>query len=89
MMLPFRLRADAPLSLKDVKARLQAVGVDTRPIIAGNFVRHPAAQKMTYRAAEDLSVADELFNRGFMIGCHPTVSSEAMGELLAALRSLA
>lgn len=89
MMLPFRLRADAPFSLKDVKARLQAVGVDTRPIIAGNFVRHPAVQRMAFCAADDLSVADELFDRGFMIGCHPTMSPEATGELLTALRTLA
>ena len=88
MTLPLRLSDDAPVSTDALKKRLEAAGVETRPIIAGNLARHPAALRMRGRRAEVLANCDQLLLRGFMIGCHPTLAPGALETLDAAIASL-
>lgn len=76
---------DAPMSRDAVMAHCESHGVETRPIIAGNLLRHPVMQRIHYRAAESYPVADAVMDRGFMIGCHP----DPEGVVSAALRALA
>jgi len=87
-MLPFRLNADAPLSVGEIKAHFEALNVATRPIIAGNLVRHPAMRNIQHRTAHSLAVADDLLARGFMLGCHPVLEPGALEVLQAAFQSL-
>jgi len=89
MTLPFRLRRDAPVSLAKIKAHFQTAGVDTRPIIAGNLVRHPAISQIKSRSAASLKVSDELLRRGFMIGCHPVLDPGSLETLERTLARLA
>jgi CDP-6-deoxy-D-xylo-4-hexulose-3-dehydrase len=88
MTLPLRLRADAPVGVAAVKAHLESMGVETRPIIAGNLARHPAARSFPIRCADSLAACDDLLARGFMIGCHPVLSAGSRHTLEAALASL-
>jgi CDP-4-dehydro-6-deoxyglucose reductase, E1 len=89
MTFPFRLRADAPASIEQVKAWLETRGVETRPIIAGNLTRHPALARFEHRVVPDLAASNELLQRGFMIGCHPTPAPGTLDTLEQALLSLA
>jgi CDP-6-deoxy-D-xylo-4-hexulose-3-dehydrase len=89
MTLPMRLRADAPVTAEDVKSRLESLGVETRPIIAGNLASHPATRSFTTRRAASLATCDALLGRGFMIGCHPVLAPGALETLELALASLA
>lgn len=87
MMFPMRLRDDAPASRADVVGILESAGVETRPIIAGNLLRHPAFSH--YKA--HTPNADIIHERGLMIGCPPHVSDEgldALGRAMAKLRAL-
>jgi len=43
-------------------------GVETRPIVAGNFTRNPVIKYCPHRIAGDLSVADYIDTNGFFIG---------------------
>jgi CDP-6-deoxy-D-xylo-4-hexulose-3-dehydrase len=88
MTLPFVLRQEAPHALAEVKAKLEANGVETRPIIAGNLTRHPAARHGGLRAAPRLPVADLLLDRGFMIGCPPRPAAASLATLHAAIAAL-
>lgn len=88
MMLPFRVRADAPVEPVEVRRLLEEMGVETRPIIAGNLVRHPAMSHVKHRCAASLAVADEVFERGFMIGCHPHLKLEQLDTLERAFNTL-
>lgn len=88
MTLPLIVDDGAPLSRNEVVARLSKCGVDTRPIIAGNLVRHPATWSTRFKRAASLVVADRVFERGFMIGCHPNVSPESLILLERAFTSL-
>jgi CDP-6-deoxy-D-xylo-4-hexulose-3-dehydrase len=88
MMLPFRLGSDAPVDLENLKSHLEARSIETRPIIAGNLVRHPAAKRFNTRSAASLACCDDLLRRGFMIGCHPILDDQALETLESAFYSL-
>jgi CDP-6-deoxy-D-xylo-4-hexulose-3-dehydrase len=88
MMLPFRLSPDAPVDLGNLKSHLEARSVETRPIIAGNLARHPAAQRFQIRSATSLIGCDDLLRRGFMIGCHPVLDDHVFETLELAFYSL-
>lgn len=89
MTLPFRIDAKAPLSARGVKEKLEEMGVETRPIIAGNLARHPAARRFQVRHASSLVHSDLLLKDGFMIGCHPVVAPGALETLESAFQALA
>jgi CDP-6-deoxy-D-xylo-4-hexulose-3-dehydrase len=89
MNVPFLVGPEAPMTMDEVKARLETSGVDTRPIIAGNLLRHPAAALGTMRAPVATPVADAVLRRGFMIGCHPQRSAQSLETLEKALAGLA
>jgi CDP-6-deoxy-D-xylo-4-hexulose-3-dehydrase len=89
MTLPMVLSANAPANVEKVKAVLEDNGVETRPIIAGNLARHPAAARHTVRSAASLQQCDDLLKRGFMIGCHPVLAPGALDTLEKAIEALA
>lgn len=66
--LPFVLKEG--IDRKWVKSYLQSKGVDTRPIVGGNLMRHPAF--MFHRALRNeswsLPGADTIHDRGFYVG---------------------
>ena len=68
-------RMNVPLLVSD-RARFVAlcaeVGIETRPIIAGNLLRHPVLLESDYRR-DACPVADRVMAHGVMIGCHAGV----------------
>ena len=63
---------------------LEAHGVETRPILAGNLVRQPAFQRRAARHRPHLPGADRVHDQGLYIGLHAERNSDAerVGELL-------
>jgi CDP-6-deoxy-D-xylo-4-hexulose-3-dehydrase len=88
MALPMRVGADGPIGAAEVRARLEADGVETRPIIAGNLARHPAATHFGLTATTPLPEADRLLEDGLMIGCHPDADPGSIATLRQALGRL-
>lgn len=88
MMLPLRLRPDAPATRDSIVAQLERHGIETRPIIAGNLARHPGVGQIAYRAAKSLEACDRLLRDSFMIGCHPVLSAGSLATLERAILSL-
>jgi len=70
MNVPIRLRDDAPLTCAEVRAKLEADDVETRPILAGNLLAHPVMNRITHGFPVECPVADRIMRDGFMIGCH-------------------
>jgi CDP-6-deoxy-D-xylo-4-hexulose-3-dehydrase len=59
------------------RASLEASGVETRPIIVGNMLRHPLVKMIGLSEAQkDLPMCDEVFGRGLMIGLSPVSTEE-------------
>lgn len=88
MMLAFEVAEDAPTDAAQIVEHLEGSGIETRPIVAGNLVRHPATRQITYRAADSLATADRILERGFMIGCHPVVEPADLELLEKAFTSM-
>ncbi len=66
--LPFVLAEGLPYTRKEVCAYLEGYGIDTRPIVGGNLLRHPAFWKFQ---SEHLPGADAIHERGFYVGLPP------------------
>lgn len=64
-----------------------ACGIETRPILAGNLLKHPALRGANIRRQFAYPVADRVMRDGFMIGCHPHPELEgALADVVKALR---
>lgn len=53
-----------------VVATLRASGIETRPIVAGNFARQPVFPKLHATVAGELTNADHIHDNGFFVGNH-------------------
>ena len=81
MTLPL-IFADADLRHRAQKA-IEAGGVETRPIIVGNIMRHPLAKWLGLKNDQpDLPNCDSVFERGMMIGLNP-MSTDADESFVA------
>jgi CDP-6-deoxy-D-xylo-4-hexulose-3-dehydrase len=80
---PILLHADAPLDRSALCARLEARGIQTRPISGSNLARQPAAARVPeLRIEGSLKVADAIHERGFFTGQSHAFGSDQL-ELLA------
>lgn len=72
------------------QATLEAHGVETRPIIVGNILRHPMMRALELsRAQPQLPACDEVFARGLMIGLSPLSDAVAEAHVCEALQAAA
>lgn len=65
--LPFFV--EEPFVRDDLAAHLEDEGVETRPILAGNLIRQPAAGRHDLRGS--FPGADRVHDRGLYVGLHP------------------
>lgn len=86
--LPMLLRPDAP-PRQVLFDWLEANGVETRPLVAGNLARQPALAHMAHRIAGPLPGADALHERGLYLGIHPNQSDADIAWLGEVLRAFA
>lgn len=94
MNLPILLADDAPMARDAVVQQFEQAGIETRPILAGNLLRHPVIQRLRDHGVpmvinpDGYPVADRVMDRGFMIGCHGPAAAavEAVGRACEALR---
>lgn len=76
-------------SKQRVQTELERVGVETRPIIVGNMLRHPLANNLPLSPAQQvLPGCDEVFNCGLMIGLNPATSQRDEQWLCENLRRI-
>ena len=62
------LKAQLEGRRKEVIDKLKAEGVETRPIVAGNFTKNPVISRIDHRIAGSLDAADCIDRNGFFIG---------------------
>lgn len=85
----FTLTDEATAGRDTVVARLAAAGVESRPVVAGNFTRQPVMAHLRHEPPGALPNADEVHDRGFYIGNNPLSGDdldhlyEAVGMALA------
>jgi CDP-6-deoxy-D-xylo-4-hexulose-3-dehydrase len=78
MNIPFLVNKHSGFTRDEIVEIFEDCQIETRPIIAGNFSKHPAWQYVEKSEEQNnFFNSDLLHNQGFMIGCHPrSISSE-------------
>ena len=66
----FVLRGPLAGRRRDVVAALGHANIESRPIVAGNFVRNPVLSHLRYVEPGALPVADLIHDEGFFVGNH-------------------
>ena len=89
MALPIIIQAGAPFTQADLAAHLESVGVETRPIIAGNLARQPAARLFPDLAPSPLPGADVVHDRGIYVGLSPMFHDSGLDRLISVLAGFA
>jgi len=62
-------------------------GIESRPIVAGNFTRNPVISHLPHSIHGDLSAADEMHENGLFVGNHHYDLSVEFGLLKQALHT--
>jgi len=67
---------------------LNAAGIETRPIIAGNLARQPALKRYPHRVSGSLQNADHVLDLGLSVGCHQGITEEDIQHVAKTLEAL-
>lgn len=67
---PVVIKPNAPFTRKELTSFLEAKGLETRTLMAGNIVEQPVMSKLSYRVGGSLTNAHYLHRNGFYFGCH-------------------
>ena len=73
---PITVRPEAPFSRQDLVTFLEARGLETRPIMAGNIAEQPAMRLFPHRPAGSLPNARFITRNSFIIGNHQGIGLE-------------
>lgn len=87
----FALTLAGPLAgrREAVAARLGEIGVEVRPIVAGNFVRNPVMARLEHSVHGSLEAADRIDRDGLFFGNHHYDVSEPLARIRETLGELA
>ena len=71
-----------------VRATLEDLAIETRPVVAGNLLRHPIAKLLRINESEaGLPNCDAVFRRGLMLGLNPSSSDQDEAYLREAFQT--
>lgn len=82
----FPITLKEPLDRHKVVGYLESVGVQTRPIFAGNICRQPSMRNVKYEVVGSLECADRVMRDSFYVGIHPSLNEEHISYLAKCIR---
>jgi CDP-6-deoxy-D-xylo-4-hexulose-3-dehydrase len=90
MMLPILLRQNFSKPRHEVIASLNGFGIETRPVLTGNFLRQPSMERISKGSylSTETNVADLIAANAFMIGNHHDFSDEQIDLVLEAFKEI-
>ena len=66
----FIIKDESNLERENVIKFLNSNGVETRPIVTGNFLNNPVIKYFDYKVHENVKNAEKLDKKGFFVGNH-------------------
>jgi CDP-6-deoxy-D-xylo-4-hexulose-3-dehydrase len=84
---PLTVSPDAPFTRKQIVDFLEEKGVETRPIMAGNFADQPVMRHLPYRKVGDLPHSTLVMRNAFLFGNHSGIGEEERETVLNHIRS--
>ena len=90
MMLPILIENEFKHSRKEIILSLEKAGIETRPVLTGNFLNQPSMKRITsdFFASSDLKVSDKLTESAFLIGNHHDFTRNQIDCILEALQEV-
>lgn len=90
MMLPILIENDFKYSRKEIITILEKAGIETRPVLTGNFLNQPSMQRITseFFGSSDLKVSDNLTESAFLVGNHHDFTRDQIDYILEALQEV-
>lgn len=86
------VRPDSPVSRNRLVAYLEEHNIQTRPLFAGNLIRHPGFQALErgvdYRVSGGLDVTDRVMNQSFWVGIYPGMERAMLDEIALRLQEM-
>lgn len=79
---PLTLKSGLPFKRKDLVNYLESKRIQTRPLFAGNYLRHPAMTNLDsrkYKAIGKLENSDYVLDNSFWFGIHHGLNAEKVG----------
>lgn len=90
MMLPIFIENGFNHSRREIISILEKAGIETRPVLTGNFLNQPSMKRITseFFGSSDLKVSDNLTNSAFLIGNHHEFTGDQINCILEALQEV-
>jgi CDP-6-deoxy-D-xylo-4-hexulose-3-dehydrase len=79
---PLRVRDEAPFGRYEITRFLEANGVETRPLFAGNLLKQPAYKNIRRRIIGALSNSDLIMKGTFFVGVYPGLNQIRLDYML-------
>jgi CDP-6-deoxy-D-xylo-4-hexulose-3-dehydrase len=79
---PLTVRPDAGFSRRELLLFLESANIETRLLFAGNILRQPGFQNVSYRAAGPLTNSDMVMTSTFFIGVYPAITDAMIDYVL-------
>lgn len=92
MLIPIYVSGKAATQRKRlILEALELKGIETRPVLTGNFLAQPAIQRITRYAIESkaFTVAQDITDNAFMVGAHHDLTNDQVDFLCQSLRNIA
>lgn len=85
------VREEVGVTRDDIVGHLEANGIQTRMLFAGNLIKHPCFDEMRqtnagYRVIGNLENTDTILNRTFWIGVYPGLTEEMIRFMIDKIR---
>jgi dTDP-4-amino-4,6-dideoxygalactose transaminase len=87
MLVPIRVKGpNAEKRKSKIVTLLNELGIETRPILTGNFLSQPAIRRLfpEMPSPEEFPVSSLITNCYFMVGCHHDFTDSQVAHLVSA-----
>jgi CDP-6-deoxy-D-xylo-4-hexulose-3-dehydrase len=80
---PLLVKENAPFSAQELMSFLENSGIETRPIMSGDYTKHPVAKLYQYSVCGDLKNTRFIHKSGFIIGVHAGIGEAERSHIVA------
>lgn len=78
---PLTIRKEAPFARNRLMTYLEDHKIQTRPLFAGNILKHPAFHAIPHRQVGTLENANTILTQSFLIGVHQGITNEMLNYI--------
>ncbi len=91
MLIPIYVSDKKLINMKDLIVKfLEERGIETRPVLTGNFLAQPSIQRISKHAIDSstFNSAQDITNNGFLVGAHHDLTEIQIGYLCETLHEV-